>query len=54
MDTNDIVQLAKDAGVQLVRFIYCDNSGVIRAKATHVDHLRGRRSPASCSSRPGR
>jgi len=38
----DIVQQARDADVQLVRFIYCDNSGVIRGKATHLDHLPGR------------
>ena len=25
--------------MQLVRFLYCDNSGVIRGKATHIDHL---------------
>jgi len=42
MDIDNIVQQAKDADVQLVRFIYCDNSGVIRGKATHVDHLSGR------------
>lgn len=42
MNPDQIVQLARDADVQLVRFIYCDSSGVIRGKATHVDHLRGR------------
>lgn len=42
MISGDIVQMAKEADVQLVRFIYCDNSGVIRGKATHVDHLEGR------------
>ena len=42
MNINEVVQQAKDADVQLVRFIYCDNSGVIRGKATHVDHLSGR------------
>ena len=42
MNIDAIVQQARDADVQLVRFIYCDNSGVIRGKATHVDHLNGR------------
>ena len=42
MKIDDIVQQARDADVQLVRFIYCDNSGVIRGKATHLDHLGGR------------
>ena len=42
MDIGKIVQLAEDADIQLVRFIYCDNSGVIRGKATHVDHLSNR------------
>ena len=42
MNNNEIVQQAKDLDIQLVRFVYCDNSGVIRAKATHVDHLHGR------------
>jgi glutamine synthetase len=42
MDIGKIMQLAEDADIQLVRFIYCDNSGVIRGKATHVDHLSSR------------
>ena len=42
MKTEDIVAKARDADVQLVRFLYCDSSGVIRGKATHVDHLAGR------------
>lgn len=42
MDTLHIVKQAKEAGVQLVRFLYCDNSGVIRGKATHIDHLHAR------------
>ncbi len=44
MNIDAIVQQARDADVQLVRFIYCDSSGVIRGKATHVDHLSGRMS----------
>ena len=42
MNIDHVVQQASDADVQLVRFIYCDNSGVIRGKATHVNHLSGR------------
>jgi glutamine synthetase len=42
MDKRQVVERAAEAGVQLVRFIYCDNSGVIRGKATHVDHLAAR------------
>ena len=41
-DVDKIVAQARDADVQLVRFIYCDNSGVIRGKATHIDHLSRR------------
>jgi glutamine synthetase len=42
MNIDNVVKRAREADVQLVRFIYCDNSGVIRGKATHVDHLEGR------------
>jgi glutamine synthetase len=42
MDNRQIIKQAVEAGVQLVRFIYCDSSGVIRGKATHIDHLAGR------------
>src|SRR5919199_2401203 len=37
-----LVRQAKQHGVQLVRFLYCDNGGVIRGKTTHVDHLAER------------
>ena len=42
MTPDEIVALAKDRGVQLVRFLYCDNGGVIRGKSTHVDQLARR------------
>ncbi|NCF29277.1 MAG: glutamine synthetase [Gammaproteobacteria bacterium] len=42
MNIDQIVQQARDTETQLVRFIYCDSSGVIRGKATHIDHLSGR------------
>ncbi len=39
MDTAALINRAKLANVQLVRFIYCDYSGVTRAKALHVSHV---------------
>jgi len=39
-----IVQHAGDAGVRLVRFLYCDNGGIIRGKATHASKLSTRMS----------
>jgi len=37
-----IVQEARAAGVRLIRFLYCDNGGVIRGKLCHVDGLASR------------
>src|SRR6266436_1106787 len=42
MTPDEIVTLATDRGVQLVRFLYCDNGGVIRGKSTHVGQLARR------------
>ncbi len=42
MTPDEIVALAQERGVQLVRFLYCDNGGVIRGKATHVGSLARR------------
>jgi glutamine synthetase len=39
MDSAEAVNRAQQAGVQLVRFLYCDHSGVTRGKAIHVAHL---------------
>ncbi len=39
---DDVVARAKQDGVRLVRFLYCDPSGVIRGKNVHVDRLAGR------------
>jgi len=44
MTPDEIVSLATDRGVQLVRFLYCDNGGVIRGKSTHVGQLARRMS----------
>jgi glutamine synthetase len=35
----EVVERARGDGVRLVRFLYCDPSGVIRGKAVHVDRL---------------
>lgn len=35
----DVVAQAREDGVRLVRFLYCDPSGVIRGKNVHVDRL---------------
>ena len=37
-----LVRQAEQAGVQLVRFLYCDTGGIIRGKTTHVAHLAQR------------
>lgn len=37
-----VVARAREDGVRLVRFLYCDPSGVIRGKNVHVDRLAGR------------
>ena len=42
MTVEEIVATAEKAGVQLVRFLYCDNGGVIRGKSTHVGALARR------------
>lgn len=38
----DVVARAREDGVRLVRFLYCDPSGVIRGKNVHIDRLAGR------------
>ena len=42
MTPENIVQQAHDAGARLVRFLYCDNGGTIRGKATALSGLGGR------------
>jgi glutamine synthetase len=42
MTPHEIVAQAEEQGVQLVRFLYCDNGGVIRGKSTHVGQLARR------------
>ncbi len=42
MTSDEIVAQAKAQGLQLVRFLYCDNGGVVRGKSTHVGQLARR------------
>lgn len=42
MTPETIVQQAHDAGVRLIRFLYCDNGGTIRGKTTALSGLGGR------------
>ena len=44
MTPEEIVGEANERGLQLVRFLYCDNGGVIRGKSTHVGQLARRMS----------
>jgi len=37
-----VTDAARKAGVRLVRFLYTDNGGITRGKATHIAHLRNR------------
>ena len=36
---NDLVQRAEEAGTRIVRFQFCDYSGIVHAKAVHVSTL---------------
>jgi glutamine synthetase len=42
MNSEEVVQAAHTAGLRLIRFLYCDNGGVIRGKLTHIDGLERR------------
>jgi glutamine synthetase len=42
MTPEDILHQARRAGVLLIRFLYCGNDGLVRGKATHIDHLERR------------
>lgn len=44
MTPDEIVSQANEQGLQLVRFLYCDNGGVIRGKSAHVGQLARRMS----------
>lgn len=42
MNVDDMVAACRANGVRLVRFLFCDNSGIIRGKATSAVRLKGR------------
>src|SRR5919205_2994510 len=42
MDLQEVVRQADDAGLRLVRFLWCGNDGTIRAKASGRHGLEGR------------
>ena len=42
MSPEQIVAACRDAHVRLVRFLYCDNGGIVRGKLVHVDRLAER------------
>src|SRR5262245_41420249 len=42
MRADEVVEACWDRGVKLVRFLYCDNGGIVRGKATHVERLAER------------
>ena len=39
MNTQDVLQQAQMENLRLIRFLYCDNGGIIRGKATHANKL---------------
>jgi glutamine synthetase len=42
VDAGEVVRRAEEAGVRLVRFVWCGNDGTVRAKASGVHGLEGR------------
>ena len=54
MDAADVAERADEAGLRLVRFLWCGNDGTVRAKASALRGLEGRlrerdrRSPSRC------
>src|ERR1700674_5527630 len=42
MNAQDVVRKAREANLRLVRFLYCDNGGIIRGKATHASKFETR------------
>jgi glutamine synthetase len=42
MTRDEILRTAARKSVRLVRFLYCDNGGILRGKSTHVDGLEAR------------
>src|SRR5215831_9642375 len=42
MDRETVLRTAQAQELRLVRFMYCDNGGILRGKATHVSGLERR------------
>src|SRR5256885_10502953 len=42
MNAQEVVQQARTNSLRLIRFLYCDNGGIIRGKATHASKLATR------------
>jgi len=42
VNSETVLHLADEAHLRLVRFMYCDNGGIIRGKATHINGLKNR------------
>ncbi len=42
MNIQEVLELARREGVQLIRFEYCDVSGIARTKAIHIGQLEGK------------
>ena len=57
MDAPTVLQRAQAAHLRLVRFLYCDNGGIIRGKATmcmawHIVWLKALARPSPCRHSP--
>src|SRR5688500_1214940 len=42
MTPEEVEAMCRERGTRLVRFLYCDNGGVIRGKATHIERVADR------------
>jgi glutamine synthetase len=42
MNAQDVIQLTQQENLRLIRFLYCDNGGIIRGKATQAKKLANR------------
>lgn len=42
MNKDQVISAANNAGVRLIRFLYCDNGGTIRGKLVHIDSFARR------------
>src|SRR3990172_12337552 len=42
MTVDEVVAKAREDGVRLIRFLYCDPSGIIRGKNVHIGRWAGR------------